>query len=129
MGVGLLPLPYPLLLPLGAFHWNCLVEDNPHLSALYLPLFLTSLTVLFLLLSLVGVLVQLLLFHFSELLLCSIPSPLFLVSPPNCLATNPTASQSTKWPFGPFSPPSFSTVLPAYSVGLTDFTDSPLFHS
>ena len=104
-------------------------DTDPHLSALYLHLFPTGLTVLFLLLSLVGVLVQFLLFHFSELLLCSNTSPLISGSPLNCLAINLAASQSTKWPFGPFAPLSFSTVLPGYSVGLTDFANSPLFNS
>ena len=129
MGLDLLPLAYPLSLPLCASHWNCLVGADPYLSTMYLPLFPTGLTILFLLLSLVGVLVQLLPFHFSELLLCSIPSPLLSNSPPNCLAMNPATSQSTKWPFGPFAPLSFSTVLPGYSVGLPDSAYSHLFHS
>ena len=120
MGVGLLPLAYPLSLPLGASHWNCLVGADPPSFTLYLPLFPTGLIVLFLLLTLVGVLVQLLPFHFSELLLCSIPSFHLLGLSLNCLAKNLAASQSTDWPFGPFSHPSFSTVPPSYLVGLTD---------
>ena len=118
--MGLLSLAYPLSLPLGASHWNCLVEDDPPFSTLHLPLFLIGLTVLFLLLSLVGVLVQLLPFHFLELLLCNIPSLLLSGLSLNCLAKNLATSQSTDWPFGPFAPPNFSTMSLGYSVGLTD---------
>ena len=120
MGVGLLPLAYPFSLPLGASHWKSLVGADPSFSTLYLPLFPTGSTVLFLLLSLVGVMVQLLPFHFSELLLCSIPSLHLSSLSLNCLAKNFTASQSTDCPFGPFAPPSFSTVPPGYLVGLID---------
>ena len=120
MGVGLLPLAYPLPLPLGASYWNCLVGADPPFSALYLPLLPTSPTVLSLLLSLVGVLVQLLPFHFLELLLFSIPSLHLSGLSPNCLAGNLAASQSTDWTFGPFALPSFSIVLPDYLAGSTD---------
>ena len=129
MGLGLLPLANPLSVPLGASHWNCLVGANPHLSALCQPLLLTGVTILGLLLTLVGFLVRVLPFHFSGLFLCSIPSPLFSDSPLICWAVSLVASQSTTWPFGPFALPSFSTMLPGYSVGLTDPTYSPLFHS
>ena len=127
--MGLLPLAYPFSLPLGASYWNFLGRADPHLSALYLPLVSTGLTVLFLLLSLVGVLMQLLPFHFSKLFLFSIPSPLLSGLSLNCLAKNIVASQSTKRPFGPFAPPSFSTVRHGYLVRLIDSADSPLFHS
>ena len=129
MGLDLLPLAYPLLPPMGASHWNCLVGVDPHLSTLYLPLFSTSLTILFLLLSLVGVLVHLLPFHFSELLLCIIPSPYLSGFSLNCLAKNLAASQSIDWPFGSFAPPGFSTMLPGYLVRLLDYAYFPLFHS
>ena len=95
MGVVLLPLVYPLSLPMGASHWNCLVRADPPFSALYLPMFPTSPTALFLLLSLVEVLVQLLTFHFSKLLLCSIPSLHLSGLSLNCLAKNLAASKST----------------------------------
>ena len=95
-GVGSLATGFSPFTTLGASHWNCLVRANPHLSTLYQPLFLTGLTVLVLLLSLVGVPVHLLPFHFLELLLYSIPSSLFSGSPSNCLAMNLIASQSTK---------------------------------
>ena len=120
MGVGLLPLDYPLSLPLGASHWNFLVGADPPLSALYLPLFSTGPIVLFILLSLVGVLVQLVPFHFSELFLYSIPSLHLSGLSLNCMTKNLAASQSTDWPFAPFAPPGFSTVRPDYSAGLTD---------
>ena len=57
----------------------------------------------------------------SLLLLSSLPM--------NFLEKNPATSRLTKWPFGPFALPSFSTVPLGYSVGLIDSAYSPLFHS
>ena len=123
MGAVLLPLAYPFSLPLGASHWNFLVGADPPFPSLLILLFQTGPTILFLLLSLVRVLVQLLMLNFLELLLCSIPSLHLSVLSLNCLAKNLAASQSIDWPFGPFGPfvpPSFSTVPPSSSIGLTD---------
>ena len=127
--MGLLPLAYPLSLHMGASYWNCLVGADPHLFALSQPLFLTGLTVLGLLLTLVGFLVKLPPFHFSGLFLFGIPSLHLSILSLNCLAKNLVTSQSINWPFGPFAPLGFSTMLPGYSVGLTDFACLPLFHS
>ena len=110
--MGLLPLAYPLSLPLGAFYWNCLARDDPHLSTLSQPLFPIDLTILGHLLALVGFLMKLPPFHFSGLLLCSIPSLHFSVLSLNCLAKNLAAAESTDWLFVLFAPPGFSTVLP-----------------
>ena len=79
----------PFALPLAVSQQNCLVGADPHLYALCQPLFQTGMTVLVLLLSLVGVLVQLLPFHFLELLLCNVHFFLSWDLPLKCLINKP----------------------------------------
>ena len=52
-------------------------------------------------------------------LTCFLPSPLGFIS--ELLGKEPCYLSVNSWLFGPFAPPSFSTMLPGYSVGLTDF--------